>query len=421
MKAALECQDAEQSEKAARKVIALGVGRVGTLHLREARQALPEAVYLQALALAREQKYGRAATRMKEAVRLNAKNAWYRTYKGELEKLAERDAFDRHALETPAEEEKTVAGLARYLVKPAKNDRDKARLIFRWVTNRLDYDVVALYGNKRSNYRPADVLARRLCVCEGYANLYAALAREAGLEIDLVYGRTKSRIAVPGGKPLGHVWVAVKIDGQWQLLDPTWGAGNLIVEKRQFVRRYNDFYFLVAPEKLIYTHLPREERWQLLAKAVSGEEFDHLGYINAVLFDYGVKLEDLQKLTGGKDFKGVVRGSELRRPAHEGSSRPPSTNTSQPASVTRSRSRPRAWLTWAWHSTARSIPSPAAAATSWVSSRRRRTASSCSSRELVAQGQEGAWVPALRGRVRGTGRFVEALRELAVGQTRLGE
>ena len=139
LKAALECQDGAEMEKAARKVMALGAGRVGQANFKEARAALPESLHRQALALDLESKYDEAVARMKEAARLDAKNAWYRTYKGELEALAQRDAFDRHALQAPAEEEKTVAGLARYLVKPARNDRDKARLIFRWVTSRIDY------------------------------------------------------------------------------------------------------------------------------------------------------------------------------------------------------------------------------------------------------------------------------------------
>jgi tetratricopeptide (TPR) repeat protein len=306
LKAARECQDADETEKAARKVIALGAGRVGQANLRDAQAALPESLYQQALTLDRAGNYDKAVEPVKEALRHDAKNAWYRTYKGELETLAERDAFARHALETPAEQEKTVAGLARYLVKPARNDRDKARLIFRWITNRVEYDVAALLGGKLSNSRPADVLARRLCVCEGYAQLYLALAREVGLEVELVRGRCKSRITGPDRKSLSHTWVAVKIEGKWQLVDPTQGAGDIDLARRCFVRQYKDYFFLPPPEKLIFTHLPRQPRWQLLSETVSDEEFDRWGLIDARLFAFGVKVEDLRALTTDKTFKEAV-------------------------------------------------------------------------------------------------------------------
>lgn len=306
LKAALECQDDAETEKAARKVIALGAGRVGQANLREARAALPACLSRQALALGLESKYEEAVARLKEASRLDPKNAWYRTYKAELEALAERDAFDRHALQTPAKEEKTVAGLARYLVKPARNDCDKARLIFRWVTSRIDYDVPALLGGKPSNSRPADVLAKRLCVCEGYAQLYVALAREAGLEVEQIRGRCKSRITDSPRKSLSHTWVAVKLDGKWQLVDPTQGAGAINLATRRFTRRYNDYFFLTPPEKLIFTHLPRQPRWQLLPQTVSDQEFDRWGFIDARLFAFGVTVEGLQALTRDKNFKEVV-------------------------------------------------------------------------------------------------------------------
>lgn len=41
---------------------------------------------------------------------------------------------------------------------------------------------------------------------------------------------------------------------------PSTGSG-------QMAHRINEFFFLTDPHKLIATHLPRDERWQLLDKS----------------------------------------------------------------------------------------------------------------------------------------------------------
>src|SRR5258708_32500324 len=91
-----------------------------------------------------------------------------------------------------------------------------------------------------------------------------------------------------------HAGGAVKTDGVWKLLDPTWASGY--VDKGQFTRHYNDFYFLTPPERMIFTHLPQKERWQLLSNPAVVEEFERWGKVNAVLFRNGVKAEDLKEL-----------------------------------------------------------------------------------------------------------------------------
>ena len=64
------------------------------------------------------------------------------------EPLATYAALDEHALKAPPEAEKSVEALARYLVEPAKNDREKARVIFRWITDRIRYDTESFFKGK---------------------------------------------------------------------------------------------------------------------------------------------------------------------------------------------------------------------------------------------------------------------------------
>lgn len=203
------------------------------------------------------------------------------------------EAIDRHALSTPETETDSIERLATYLTLPAANDAEKARAIFRWVTANIEYDVPSLLdGSYATN--PSDgasVLLRRRDICEGYANLFRDLARAAGLEAELVRGFSKGFNHRPGD-PITehgrHMWNAVKIDGAWQLLDATWGAGNLVGEK--FARKFNDFYFLTTPAKLVHSHLPREDRWQLLRESISRERFERLPELEPRFFQFGIKL-----------------------------------------------------------------------------------------------------------------------------------
>jgi transglutaminase/protease-like cytokinesis protein 3 len=49
-------------------------------------------------------------------------------------------------------------------------------------------------------------------------------------------------------------------DENWYLIDSTWG----VKDKDNLDSEVNDFYFLTDPKKFVYTHLPENEKWQLL-------------------------------------------------------------------------------------------------------------------------------------------------------------
>lgn len=62
----------------------------------------------------------------------------------------------------------------------------KTRAIFRWITSRIKYDVKGYMSGKPAECSAKAVLKSRCCVCEGYANLFFALAKEAKLEVTLL-------------------------------------------------------------------------------------------------------------------------------------------------------------------------------------------------------------------------------------------
>ena len=226
-----------------------------------------------------------------------------------MEALAARDAADCPALQVGGETEESLERLAAHLSKAAKDDREKARLIYRWITNRIAYDVE---GTSSKSISPSDLLQKRIAYCEGYADLFEKLGKQAGLEVVKVPGWCKGYGYVPGSKledkNFTHVWNAVKLEGKWQLVDCTWGAGTISDQK--FTREYRDYFFLPAPEQLIYTHFPEDSQWQLLTPPIAKDEFLQWPKVDMPLFRMGWKVADVRNQLKKNASSGIVQTSD---------------------------------------------------------------------------------------------------------------
>lgn len=200
--------------------------------------------------------------------------------------------IDNHAINAPASAETSVDSLASYLVAPAKNEREKARSIFRWVTENIDYDVSGFFTGSFDDTSSKDVLKSRKSVCGGYSDIFSSLARSAGLEVVRIAGYGKGYGYLPGENfsgPSNHAWNAVKINGSWYLVDCTWGAGY-IDDNKKYVHKFDDHYFMTLPSEFIYGHFPEDSRWQLLEHPLSKSEFEKQAFLKPEFFRYGLKL-----------------------------------------------------------------------------------------------------------------------------------
>ncbi len=202
------------------------------------------------------------------------------------------EEIDLHALNAPTSAEATVESLAAYLIEPAKNDREKARAIFRWITENIDYNVEVFFKGGTGATNSEDVLKSRKSVCYGYSDLFLSLAGEAGLQAVRIRGYGKGYGYAPGKNftgPFNHAWNGVKINGSWYLMDCTWGAGYVNGEGK-YVRKFDDHYFMTPPYQFIFSHLPEDERWQLLDKPVSKQEFENWVFLESDFFNLGLEL-----------------------------------------------------------------------------------------------------------------------------------
>jgi hypothetical protein len=197
--------------------------------------------------------------------------------------------IDAHALAAPPHVENSIERLAAYLVRPARNDREKVRAIFRWVSDRIAYDTKSFFSGNIPDQSAERTLSTRLSVCAGYANLTHALGKAAGLKTEVILGFGRGMNADSEKPDSNHAWNAVELDGQWHLLDATWAAGSA-GEDQKFHKSYDDFWFLTDPKAFLNSHRPDEDRWQLLQPVMSWEAFQNQPLLSPEFFQSGVRL-----------------------------------------------------------------------------------------------------------------------------------
>jgi len=203
-------------------------------------------------------------------------------------------AIDRHALSIPKAAEQSIETLAANLVKPAKDDREKVRAIFRWVADRIAYDTSFSFEQEAEV-----VLQRRTGVCQGYANLFQELCAGAGVEAAVIGGTARG-----GGLIDRHAWNAVKLDGAWRLVDVTWAAGCLREDK--YCKDFKEIFYLAAPEQMILDHFPDDPAWQLLDPPVTAEDYQELRKLKPGMRPLAGRHHELLEKLRDPMFRGFV-------------------------------------------------------------------------------------------------------------------
>jgi hypothetical protein len=213
---------------------------------------------------------------------------------------------DALADSAPPGVERSVPSLAAYLARAGRDDLTRARALYRWVAGHITYDAEGFRTGRPGDLSPEAVLRRGRSVCEGFARLTEALGEAMGLRIEVVSGWSKGYGYTPGQTfdgPTNHAWNAVQIDGQWRLMDPTWGAGYLD-ESLRFVRQFQEHYFLTKPEEFVFDHLPENPSWQLVERPLTAAQYADLVFLRPMFFHAGLRIGNHEHLV-------IAAGSRL--------------------------------------------------------------------------------------------------------------
>ena len=182
--------------------------------------------------------------------------------------------IDKHADSAPGHLKNSIPALVNYLVRPAQNDFEKVRAIFRWISQNIDYDVDSFFERRLINEDPETVIRRGSAVCGGYAQLFKRMCREIAIPCEIIPGWSKIYVETLSSQP-NHAWNAVRINQQWYLLDVTWGSGY-INDQQTYTKSFQEHYFLTDPSLMIYDHFPEDKKWQMLDSPITRQEFDNL-------------------------------------------------------------------------------------------------------------------------------------------------
>ncbi|KAF9995977.1 hypothetical protein BGZ80_010358 [Entomortierella chlamydospora] len=204
--------------------------------------------------------------------------------------MADFSVQDQHARACPKSEEESIARLSWYLTSPFPGDQvAQLRTIYVWIAENIVYNLQGFKSGNRGDNSAEGVLRNKTGVCAGYANLFLALSDQQQLGVTTVTGVARGYGIEPGSGSLGgpHAWNAVTINGECLLIDSTWGSG-LDDPATQQVRCFRPFYFLVRPEKLIYSHWPDKAHEQFLNPPVHIDIYCELPFISVAAWDCGV-------------------------------------------------------------------------------------------------------------------------------------
>lgn len=189
--------------------------------------------------------------------------------------------------DVPASAQGSVSGVAHYLRDHESDPFLRVKAIHDYVADHVAYDAEALADGRYPPQDAATVLHTHKAVCAGYAKLFVALARAAGVHAAYLTGNARTGDKSLDG--LGHAWNAVEIDKRWYLLDATWDAGS--VDGRRFTKHYRSDYFLTPPDVFGIDHFPSKARWQLREHPISHGEFLRQPMMSPSFFARGMKLE----------------------------------------------------------------------------------------------------------------------------------
>lgn len=145
--------------------------------------------------------------------------------------------------------------LANNIIVGCKTNLEKTKAIYDWVTSNIAYDVDAYFSNNIKDYTSLETLKEKTALCNGYANLTAALNRSLGIKTKVVSGT----LTLSDGTSIRHAWNETLIDDKWISQDTTLGSGGIDATTGKFIKQYSNNFFNPSKEDFRTTHIKESE------------------------------------------------------------------------------------------------------------------------------------------------------------------
>ncbi|XP_059079355.1 hillarin-like [Tigriopus californicus] len=209
------------------------------------------------------------------------------------------EEVDATAIRIAHDDYKLFSNLVRDLIEGYTSDLEKARVLFRYMTERkFSHESWFLYypeeGNKRG--APTQLMRGVEFGLETKALLFKRLCAYAGLHCSVIKGYSKATDYLPGEEFVDssyrNSWNSVFVAGGWRLIQANWGMMSVNNKMARETRQiYQDHYFLTDPDKFIFEFYPIDEKWQLMEQSITLQEFEDLPLLRSTFFHYNLGLE----------------------------------------------------------------------------------------------------------------------------------
>ena len=155
-----------------------------------------------------------------------------------------------------------IIELANQITAGISDDYEKVRAVHDWVAENIYYDIDSFESGDYGEVDAKSVLRTKKSVCEGYANIMAALLRsldiptrkQAGYALGEALNKEWDAITI-STTDTNHTWNEVFVNGRWIIIDATWDSPNEYRNgayvKADYIR---DTYFDVTLAFLSYSH-----------------------------------------------------------------------------------------------------------------------------------------------------------------------
>ena len=194
---------------------------------------------------------------------------------------------DSLAMEFNGQNLQNLPLLVNSLTNGLTSEAEQFRALYMWVCNNIanDYRLYDKNMRKRQRFKHDSIklakwneqfkgitlkrlLKKNKTICTGYAYLLKELADLINIDCKIIHGFARtSTIPIESLDLPNHSWNAVKLNNKWYLCDPTWASGIQNPNSLQFKFRFNEGFFLSAPELFALNHFPVNEDWLLINNA----------------------------------------------------------------------------------------------------------------------------------------------------------
>ncbi len=177
---------------------------------------------------------------------------------------------DSIALSYSKKKYKNVAELVPFLIQNLNTEQEKFRVIFRWITENIEYNRSASGLNESGK-----VLKRNKAVCIGFSRLLKEMCDAANIPCQVIVGYTKTDVSDIGRKlrKTDHAWNCVLLYGVWYLCDVTWATSKFNVVTHKFQKEFDGHYFLTPAAQFILDHFPKDVKYQFLDRKAKKKTF----------------------------------------------------------------------------------------------------------------------------------------------------